>query len=143
MRSYGNLTQWAGAYPARADVEADVAAGNLYVAEDADGRVVMVFAFIPGEDPTYNRIEGAWFNDEVYGTIHRIATDGSVAQCFDRAVSFCLSRTDNIRIDTHRDNIPMLNALRRTGFTRCGVIICADGTPREAFQMVKQRGTVK
>ncbi|MDE6286179.1 MAG: GNAT family N-acetyltransferase [Muribaculaceae bacterium] len=138
MRASGNLTQWAGAYPAQADVEADVAAGNLYVAEDAEGRVVMVFAFIPGEDPTYNRIDGAWLNDDDYGTIHRIATDGSVARCFDRAVGFCLSRTDNIRIDTHRDNRPMLKALRRAGFTRCGVIICADGTPREAFQMVKR-----
>ncbi len=137
MRASGNRSQWAGAYPAREDIERDIATGNLYAGEDDSGTVVMVFAFIEGTDPTYADIDGAWLNDHPYGTIHRIASSGAVGRCLERAVEFGLKHSDNIRIDTPIDNAPMLNALRRAGFVRCGVITCADGTPREAFQLVK------
>lgn len=49
-------------------------------------------------------------------------------------LSFAESFGVDIRIDTHKDNKPMLHLIRKNGFTRCGVIIVDDGTPREAFQ---------
>ena len=139
MRATGNLTQWADGYPSLTDVQADIEAGNLYVGE-ADGRVVMAFAFILGDDPTYRIIEqGRWLNDRPYGTIHRLGSDGShgggmLAAC----VEYCFGRTDNLRLDTHADNRPMLTAVGRLGFTRCGIIYCRDGSPRIAFQKMRE-----
>lgn len=140
MRRCGNLHQWTGEYPGRGDVARDIAAGNSYVGIDADGRVRFVFAFILGEDSTYNYIEGGqWLSDAPYGTIHRIASDGSTSRVVEAACRFCSRICPNIRIDTHADNQPMQTALLRCGFTRCGVIYLADGAPRVAFQKLWQR----
>lgn len=139
MRSTGNLTQWSDGYPARADVEADIVAGNSYVGE-IDGQTVMAFAFILGDDPTYRIIEdGRWLNDLPYGTIHRLGSNGRCSGMLAACVEFCFAHTDNLRLDTHRDNRPMLAAVERSGFSRCGIIYCRDGSPRIAFQKTKQK----
>lgn len=136
MRGYGNTQQWSGAYPARADVEADIAAGNCYVGLDIAGDIVLVFAFIIGEDPTYTEIDGAGLNDEPYGTIHRIATNGKYGGMLRRCVDFCMHRVGALRLDTHEVNMPMRLAAERLGFKRCGTIICRDGTPRIAYHKI-------
>lgn len=60
MRANGNLSQWGGGYPGEALLRGDIQAGNLYIL-CADGAMEGVFAFIPGEDPTYRYIEdGSW-----------------------------------------------------------------------------------
>ena len=137
MCATGNLTQWSDGYPARADVEADLAAGHSYVGEAA-GRIVMAFALIVGEDPTYRIIEqGAWLNDRPYGTIHRLGSNGTCGGVLAACVDFCFGQVDNLRLDTHADNRPMLTAVARLGFTRCGIIYCRDGSPRIAFQKTR------
>ena len=74
MKETGNPTQWSGAYPAREDVERDIARGIGYVACQGE-RIVCAFAFFVGDEPTYRRIEGgAWQNERPYGVVHRIAT---------------------------------------------------------------------
>ena len=134
MRATGNLTQWSDGYPARADIEADMAAGNCYVGV-LDSEVVMAFAFIVGDDPTYRIIEnGAWLNDLPYGTIHRLGSNGRRAGMLAACVEFCFGKIGNLRLDTHADNRPMLTAADRLGFVRCGIIYCRDGSPRIAFQ---------
>ena len=40
----------------------------------------------------------------------------------------------SIRIDTHKDNIPMQRALAKHGFIKCGIIHLANGDERIAFQ---------
>lgn len=49
-------------------------------------------------------------------------------------MDFALRHYATIRIDTHRDNQPMQNAIRKAGFTYCGIIYCWDGSERLAFQ---------
>ena len=138
MRRTGNMSQWGNGYPSRDCIMADIAAGNSYVGVDAAGDIVMSFAFIIGEDPTYSIIEdGAWLNDSPYGTIHRIGSTGKHSGMMVHCVDFCMQYVDNLRLDTHEDNKAMLEAVRRLGFVRCGVIYCQDGTPRLAFQKVK------
>ena len=137
MRRTGNMSQWAGEYPGEREICRDIADGNQYVGVDEEGDIVGAFAFIVGDDPTYAEIDGNWLNDEPYGTIHRIASSGKCRGWVARSVEFCLKAVDNIRIDTHRDNGPMLAALACEGFVPVGTIICADGTPREAFQLTK------
>lgn len=135
MRSCGNSTQWVGGYPSREIIEADVENGSLFVGENPEGKAVAVFAFIIGEDPTYMEIDGkGWLNDRPYGTIHRLGSDGSVKGAFSACLEFCRKRISNIRLDTHAANTVMLGAARKAGFTECGIIHVADGTPRIAFQ---------
>lgn len=135
MRSQGNMTQWVNGYPSRDHVLADIERGACFIGIDADGEVVMAFAFIIGDDPTYGVIEGGrWLNDEPYGTIHRLGSTGKRSGMLARCVDFCSQRISNLRLDTHADNATMLNAVERLGFKRCGIIYCQDGTPRIAFQ---------
>ena len=135
MRANNNYSQWSDEYPGEKDIVKDINNGNSFIGIDSNGEKVMTFAFILGEDPTYKIIkDGNWINDEPYGTIHRIASNGKSKGCLKEACYYCFKITDNIRIDTHENNFPMLKALQNLGFTKCGVIICRDGSPRIAFQ---------
>ena len=134
MRASGNLTQWTGGYPSKEIVRADMEKGVSWVLESASCRLCAVFALIPGDDPTYARIEGAWLDNSPYATIHRAASDGTVHGTFRTMLDFARSRHDHLRADTHADNKPMQNCLQKSGFTYCGIIYIADGTPRRAYE---------
>ena len=134
MRENGNLHQWAGGYPSREVVCADIDAGISYVCTE-DDEIVGVFVFFEGEDPTYQRIyDGAWKNGRPYGVIHRIAVakhcKGVASFCF----AYAFAKCKNVKIDTHRDNIPMQKSLAKNGFTQCGIIYLASGDERLAYQ---------
>lgn len=135
MRDSGNHSQWINGYPSRELVIDDIAKGNNYVGYDNEGEIVMTFAFIPGDDPTYSVIEGGeWLNSLPYGTIHRLGSNGKCHGILEICVNFCMSAIGNIRLDTHADNIVMQKAAEKLGFKRCGIIYCADGSPRIAYQ---------
>ncbi len=136
MRATGNMTQWTGGYPSREVATADIAAGHAYLCEE-NGLLLAVFCYIEGEDPTYRIIyDGAWRNDRPYAVIHRIAVAdaargrGVAGFIFD----FCFEKCKNLKIDTHRDNIPMQRALLKNGFVRCGMIYLLNGDERIAYQ---------
>ena len=133
MKNSGNPTQWGDCRPAREVTERDILERRLYKITDG-GRTVGVFAFILGDDSTYREIDGRWLNDRPYGTIHRIASSGEERGIFSAALEFCLKKCENIRIDTHENNRPMLRCLEKAGFEYCGRIITDDGTERLAFQ---------
>ena len=140
MAKNGNPTQWI-TYPERDLLEADIRKGCSYILE-SEGAVVGTFVYVVGDDPSYAEIEnGAWLNDLPYGTIHRIAGDGTVRGILKTAVEFALGQTPNLRIDTHENNRVMQNALQKLGFERCGTIYCmddvSDHSPRIAYQKVR------
>jgi len=136
MRTNGNYSQWINGYPSEELLRADIEKQQLFVMRH-EGRICGVFAFIIGEDPTYRVIEnGAWRSSDPYGTIHRIAGDGTVHGILKQAVAFCEKRIGYLRIDTHEANAPMLRAVARNGFTRCGIIHLEDGSPRIAFDRI-------
>lgn len=132
MRKNGNDIQWNGIYPSAENVITDAENGVGYVMIE-DGKIFAYFAFIVGEDPTYSYIEGKWLSQEPYGTIHRIASDGSRKDVLKHCVEFCRTICPHIRIDTHEKNLTMRHALSRLGFQHCGTIYIEDGTPRMAF----------
>lgn len=134
MRENGNMEQWDGGYPQITVIEEDISLGRCYICMDGLD-IAGVFCFFKGNDPTYAAIyDGAWLNDQPYGVIHRIAVVkhgvGVASFCFDYAYAAC----GNVRIDTHRDNIPMQNALRKNGFAYCGIIYLPNGDERIAYQ---------
>lgn len=138
MKKHGNESQWAGGYPGEATVKEDIASGRLYVCVD-NGILAGVFCYFEGIEPTYTKIYGGqWLSAEPCGIIHRIAVSqsfhgrGVAAFCFE----YCFKKSGSIRIDTHRDNIPMQRALQKNGFVRCGIIYLENGEERIAFQKV-------
>lgn len=137
MTANGNPTQWAGGYPWQDMLEEDIAAGNLYVICD-ETTIHGVFAFILGEDPTYAHIEnGSWRSATPYGTIHRIAGDGSGGMV-QAALTYCSGIIGHLRIDTHADNSPMQHQVEKYGFSRRGIIYVEDGTPRIAYDRLER-----
>lgn len=137
MIESGNATQWGQSYPKKDLIEEDIDRGIcLLVCEDEHPHGV--FALMEGDEPTYQHIEnGEWLNDDAYLTIHRIASDGKAHGIFDCAVKYCKSITDNIRIDTHENNLIMKGLIEKNGFQRCGTIYVANGSPRIAYQWSK------
>lgn len=136
MRASGNMKQWAGGYPSAADIEKDLADGTLYVCTD-NNEIACVFCCMDTPEPTYEKIyEGGWLDDGEYRAVHRIAVSkdhhgkGAAGFCLDFALSFCGS----VKIDTHRDNIPMQKMLLKNGFKYCGIIYLQDGEERLAYQ---------
>ena len=135
MKNTGNPNQWRNAHPSGQLLEQDIRKGNLYVLS-GEGEIHGVFAFILGEDPTYRVIQGnGWRSSVPYGTIHRIAGDGS-GGILHACVGFCRKQIGYLRIDTHEDNRVMQGALKKEGFVPCGIIHIADGSPRIAYDLL-------
>ena len=134
MAKTGNPTQWGTNYPPLDMLKADIPAGNLYVVED--DAIHGVFAYFTEPDPTYGYIEyGTWLDDSPYGTIHRVAADGS-GGVFTAVLNFARSRNSHVRIDTHADNKVMQHVLEKHGFQRTGIIYLEDGDPRIAYERI-------
>ena len=136
MRSSGNPDQWKDGYPGTVEILSDIASGCGYVAEDG-GEVVAVFYFAAGPDPTYSVIyDGDWKSDAPYGVIHRVAVKHHGMGIIDFIFSECFNAAGHLRIDTHKDNIPMQKVLSRCGFEYCGIIYLANGDERLAYEKI-------
>ena len=136
MRQCGNPNQWSSTYPNEETVREDILSGNGYVCEDG-GEVVGVFFFRVGNDPTYERIyDGKWLSDAPYAVIHRIAVKYQGRGIAGFIFRECFAMHPNLRIDTHRDNLPMQTSLKKNGFLPCGTIYLESGDPRIAFQKI-------
>lgn len=137
MVADGNVHQWPESYPDEQILLNDMRRGFSYVVE-RDGIVVGTFVLALCEDPTYRRIYGGqWLDDErPYGTIHRIASADGCHGMADAVIRWCFTKTDNLRIDTHRDNRIMQHILAKHGFTYCGIILIdrPGDNERLAFQ---------
>lgn len=117
MRENGNKNQWSDPKYLDYDmIREDILSQNLYVCIKND-EILGVFLYFIGDDPMYSYIEaGQWKNEDRYGVVHKIATKrgtkGIGKLCLDWAFSDC----KNLRIDTHKNNIPMQNLLKKMRF---------------------------
>ncbi len=139
MRQNGNPDQWGTDWPSAERVSMDIQCRQLYVIEQ-NGQIDGIFAFIIGEEPTYQSIEGSWQNSLPYGTIHRIAAREGGKAVFKQCLSYCETLISTIRIDTHSRNTIMQTLLSQNGFQPCGTIYVEDGTPRIAYQKTIEWG---
>lgn len=138
MRTNGNHTQWINGYPSAEVIMNDINHNIGYICCN-DTEIVGYFSFLKGDnpEPTYNIIDnGKWLNNEPYGIIHRLASNGKAKGVAKACFDYCFKQINNIRVDTNNNNLPMQNFFKKYGFTYCGVIYVADGSPRDAFQMV-------
>jgi len=137
MRANGNPNQWVEGYPAATTIAADITNNHCVLCRDHDGTLVASFAFMPGPEPTYSHIyHGQWLNDDPYHVVHRLASTASSHGVMADVVAWCMQRSDNLRVDTHRDNTIMRHCLQQLGFTPCGIIYLANGDERLAFHKV-------
>ena len=142
------IDQWMDGYPAAADIEADIRAGESSVLCEDDGTVAATCAVLLGGEVTYTVIEnGKWLTDTTddertsYVAVHRVATDknsrgrGLASQLIENAAAIGRSAGKiSLRIDIHRDNIPMQRMLARNGLTLCGEITLLSGAKRNAYE---------
>lgn len=134
MIETGNPNQWADTYPSVEQLTDDICSGDSYACL-VEGKLVATFVLRGGNDPTYDIIyDGAWKNTNPYATIHRIASNREVKGIFRKVMEYALLHYDTIRIDTHRDNKVMQNAIAQADFKYCGIIHCWNGDERLAYQ---------
>ena len=136
MQATGNATQWNANYPNLETLEQDIQNGNSYVCVEND-KVVATFTLIIGDEPNYQIIEnGHWHSETSYGTVHRLASDGTTRGIARACFDFCKTRISHLRVDTHKDNKPMQACFKQNGFEECGIIYVSDGTPRIAYEFI-------
>jgi RimJ/RimL family protein N-acetyltransferase len=135
MRQTGNDRQWIDGYPSGALISENIRDRSFYVCLSDDGLIAGVFYFKVEEDKTYAEIyDGKWLNDEPYGVVHRMASNGKQKGVAAFCLQWCFEQCGNVRVDTHRDNTVMQNILRKNGYRQCGIIYVANGTERIAYQ---------
>ena len=151
MAKTGNPYQWPESYPSREILLKDMANGGYVILDESPddnqyeehsnssnrGNPTIVGAFILEEDahePAYDTIDGKWLNDEPYAVIHRCATlynQKGIGQFF---MDWCFEKCSNIRVDTHKDNLPMIKFLKKNNFTYCGIVRYEGVWERLAYQ---------
>jgi len=136
MIKSGNQTQWPAHYPNPELLKSDVAKDGYVVVEDNE--IIGVFV-LSGSEEAYDTIDGAWLNDEPYGTIHRLASGGARKGVGQFILDWCLDKVGNIRIDTHEHNIPMRKLLEKNGYEYCGKVVYEGYGERLAFQKLKSK----
>jgi len=137
MRASGNMQQWTGGYPSDDVLKNDIERGFSYVVVEHEV-IIATFVLAICEDPTYKIIyEGEWLDDtKPYGTIHRIASAQGIHGIMDDVLNWSFGKINNIRVDTHRDNMPMQHLLAKNGFAYCGIIHLLNGDERLAYQKI-------
>ena len=157
MRALGSL-QWQDGYPARTDIDNDIARGYGYVFEKsgtaeepaaagtpqkcdkgrASGAAIAYGAVVFDGEPAYGAIDGAWLTGGDYVVLHRLADGekgrGVAAEFMRRTEALARERgVGSFRVDTNFDNRYMLRMLERLGFAYCGKIVYGSGE-RLAFE---------
>lgn len=120
--------QWKGEYPNFLNFRNDLKNNKVLVIEE-NNDILSTLTLVYEIDKNYLEINGAWLNNEKYVSIHRNATNkkyyhmGYMKKLFKYAEEYVLnSGINNIRIDTHEDNIYMQNMLLSLGYQKCGII---------------------
>ena len=133
MRAAGNTVQWVG-YPTAEQVRQDIASGcSMLIVQS--GKPVGTFAPVPGEEPTYERIErGRWLDDSPYTTFHRLAAAPGTKGIAETAFRFAKQQSSHLRADTHAANSAMRHILEKEAFVYCGIVFMEDGSERLAYE---------
>lgn len=136
-----NIDQWQDGYPTQGIILSDILGGDNYIVE-LNGVISATFAAFFDGEPTYSVIKGkGWLNENRYAVVHRIAvTDrcrrkGIAKEILHFVEELCAEQgVNDIRIDTHCDNLAMRSLLKKMGYTHCGRITLTSGASREAYQ---------
>ncbi len=132
MYKNNNFTQWNKDYPNIEVALNDLNKNSLYVIIYKE-EIIGVFTLILDIDETYNLVKDKIYNSP-YGVIHRIASNFKFKGIFNIVLKYSLTKINHLLIDTHKDNLIMLNLIKKAGFKELGIIY-TDNTPRIAFEL--------
>ena len=135
------VDQWQNGYPNKEVILNDINKNESYVIEN-NGEVVGTTALSFAGEKNYDKIyEGKWISNGPYAVIHRIAVSkikglkNIGTEILKKSEELCIANgINNIKIDTHEDNIPMQKLLLKNNYKYCGVIYLEDGSKRIAFE---------
>lgn len=137
------VDQWQDGYPSELIMRADIETGAAYVLQGPDQAVCAIASIVYTGEPTYETIvSGAWAAGEPYACLHRVAVHpafrgkGGAARLMAEAEASirAYGGMQSIRVDTHRENLPMRRMLEKCGFSVRGVIYLEDGAERIALE---------
>lgn len=126
MNAIGN-PQWGADYPTRAHYEGDLAAGELYVAVNGEGRLLGCACINGKESPEYAEV--AWSYTGPVLSVHRLAVDPEVQR---QGVATALiahaedlARSQGVKalhVDTYAKNDRMQALFTKRGYVQRGDI---------------------
>ena len=135
------VDQWQNGYPNEEAILNDINKCESYVLE-YNRKIIGTLALSFNGEKTYDKIyEGKWLSENKYAVIHRIAVakvegiKNIGTELLKRSEDICRAREiNNIKIDTHEDNISMQKLLQKNNYRYCGIIYLVDGSKRIAFE---------
>ena len=101
MAAHGNPTQWGGDYPGLPELLPDIARGDSYVL--TEGTEPLWGPFLHHRRRAHLircLLNGRWHADRPYGTIHRLASSGTVRGCPGPVSTSAPGFSDYVRVDT-------------------------------------------
>ncbi|MFU7517158.1 GNAT family N-acetyltransferase [Clostridium sp. HCS.1] len=136
-----NVDQWQNGYPNEEALLNDISRSESYVLE-YNRKIIGTLALSFNGEKTYDKIyEGKWLSENKYAVIHRIAVakvegiKNIGTELLKRSEDICRAREiNNIKIDTHEDNLSMQKLLQKNNYRYCGIIYLVDGSKRIAFE---------
>jgi RimJ/RimL family protein N-acetyltransferase len=149
LLSFHQSGQWQQHEPSLQTIKEDIRLGQCFGLFQED-RLVGTCALLR-YDASYEVLTlGNWLNDEPYLVIHRFVIDASLhrlglgSQFLQAIEAFALQQgIYNIRVDTHRLNIPMTKLLEKNHYVECGEAFIKGAGPRVVYHKVmrKNNGT--
>lgn len=132
------VDQWQNGYPNIDSLKKDMEQNESFVIV-YNNVVIATCAISVQTESTYLNIDGSWLNDNKYVVIHRITSDKEFSGCSELFLNYIKANYpdyNNIRIDTHIDNLVMQGWLKKHQFTYTGIIKLSDGSDRLAYQLI-------
>lgn len=138
MKQLGSK-QWQDDYPTPEIIRRDINAGYGYVLEREN--VIAYGALVFDGEAAYEKIDGAWLDDNPYIVVHRLAVadeakhQGIAKLFFTETINLChTKKITSFRVDTNYDNNYMLRLTKSLGFSYCGIVHYVRGD-RQAYQL--------
>lgn len=135
-----SIDQWQGDYPNQDSIIEDIKNEIAYV-YDNDG-ILGYFSLCFNGEATYDKIyDGKWLTDKKYGVMHRVCVskDAKKQGVAHKMIDYCSKKAKekcyNMRIDTHEDNTPMNNLIKKSGYIYCGIVRVDGGAKRKAYEI--------
>lgn len=122
MAENGNPTQWTQGFPNSSQVAPEIAKRRAFVVfNDSNPDKVLGVFTLGSYEPAYDKLEGTWSSNDAYVVVHRLA--GEQGHGIGKFVfKHVMDKYPYIRIDTHKNNKPMLGLMDKLGFKYCGTV---------------------
>lgn len=135
-----HIDQWQNGYPNAEVIKTDID-NKVGIVGLLDGKIVAFAAIVFTGEPAYDDLqEGNWLSNEDYVVLHRLCVrksatrHGIAGQIMTYIETEALKKgVKSFKIDTHLGNIYMMDLLKKSGFTYCGIVYYDHGK-RWAFE---------